>query len=126
MGAVVAPIYKAHRDLTTAFTIGAGSTYTATTLFAPSPTAVLYHAAASSFQCVAERGRVVIAADATRLKLTEAICGLDEGVAAHDFLGLAEGAVASKRLSALENHLQLMLTDRPLIMADEGDHSATW
>jgi hypothetical protein len=61
-GAVAAPLYKAHRDLTMAFTIGAGSAYTATTLFMPVSTAVLYHAASSSFQCVAERGRAVIAA----------------------------------------------------------------
>ncbi len=61
-GAAVAPLYKAHRDLTMGFTLGAGATYTGTSLFAPVSTAVLYDAAASSFQCVADRGRVLMAA----------------------------------------------------------------
>jgi hypothetical protein len=61
-GAGIAPVYNAYKDLTTALAIGAGTAYTANTLFFPADQATLYDAAAKSFACIAWKGQQLLSA----------------------------------------------------------------
>lgn len=62
VGAVAAPIYKAHRDTITALILGAGTSYAGNTLFAPVDLAPLYGGAAKALGCVSAKGRSVLQA----------------------------------------------------------------
>ena len=61
-GAVIAPIYNAYKDLTSALALGAGASYMGNTLFFPPDQISLYGAALTSLGCVQQRGEALGAA----------------------------------------------------------------
>jgi len=61
-GAGIAPVYNAYKDLISALAIGAGTAYTANTLFFPTDQASLYSAAHVAFTCLRNKGQSVLSA----------------------------------------------------------------
>jgi hypothetical protein len=60
--AVIAPVFKAHHDLTTSLAIGAGGSYAINTLFLPNDLIVLYSSALVALSCIENRAIAVQAA----------------------------------------------------------------
>lgn len=58
-GAVIAPIYNAYKDLTTALAMGAATSYAGNTLFFASDQLSLYGAAQTSLGCIQQRGEAL-------------------------------------------------------------------
>jgi len=61
-GAVIAPIYNAYKDVSSALALGAGTAFTGNTLFFSSDQISLYGAAAMSLACIQQRGGALVSA----------------------------------------------------------------
>jgi hypothetical protein len=71
VGAISAPIFRAHRDTITALTLGAGTTYAGNTLFLPLDLARLYGSAVTALACVANKGRGMVLAVSSEPSMTD-------------------------------------------------------